>query len=332
MQRNPRYFTRLAATVLTIGTLLGLFLVARTYLWSPVQAPEANQPAFSSGPDLDADGRPDQIQAEANRLTVTAASGAPLLVYEGRILPGHQVARLGGEYPVLFVRTAEGEYAAFAYSPGAGLLQLAAWPGGQLRGYGELTPEGGLRHTVVGAATRQRVTRLRLNQLRLEAAGVVHEPLSSARPTPAEALAAAVEAVTLGIEREMGLHFPDPDVAKDFYSRWKGRLPAEGAVRVARADEVNAGAEHGHLVPVSVWVTGQDAVAGMQGNAEFVSGPTGVQILRIRLEPVPLKVASWMEAARLAGGGVKLVDAPFYGVFRFDGWAVDAVTGKVERE
>ncbi|HWI53712.1 MAG TPA: hypothetical protein VNT01_16365 [Symbiobacteriaceae bacterium] len=335
MRRNPRHFAALAATVLTIGSLLALSIFLRTYLREPVPRPEAHQPAFGSGPDLDGDGRTDLIAVAASGVTVTAATGGKLLDYAGPVLSGYQVSRLGGEYPVLFVRLAEAQYVGFAFDPGKGIMQMVTWPGGQLHGFGELTAGGELRRSVVGGATlRQQVVHLSLDKLRLEESGSRYEPLASPLPTPAEALTAAVEAAVLGLESELSVHFPDRAVARAFYDRWHGKLPAGGAVRVAQADDVNAGAMHGHRVPVTVWVSGKEAVAGLQGEAEFVSGPGGVQILRIELDALPLKVGSWAEAARLAGAGAgaKPVAAPFYGLFRFEGWTVDARTGKVERD
>ncbi|HYF94703.1 MAG TPA: hypothetical protein VD969_21020 [Symbiobacteriaceae bacterium] len=336
MGRNPRHFAGLAGAVLTVGSLLALSIFLRGRVPAPAPSPEVNQPAFRSGSDLNGDGQPESIRLQPDRLIVMSPGGSQLLDYAGTLLPGYQIVRLGGEYPVLLVRTGDGEYAGFAFDPGAGLLQMVAWPGGQMRGYGELTADGGLRRTVVGSGVRRQVTRLALNHLRLEDAGTSSEPLQSARPTPAEALAAAVETAVLGLEQELSVHFPDAAVAREFYARWHGKLPPDGTVRVARTDEVNAGAEHGHRVPVTIWVSGQGAVAGLSGDAEFVSSPEGVQIRRIRVDAVPLAVASWTDAAGRVGAGVRPSDAPFYGVFRFEGagkrWAVDAVTGKVEQE
>ena len=334
MRRNPRHFAALAATVLTVGTLLALSIFLRAYIQAPVAPPEAHQPAFGSGPDLDGDGRTDLITVDGHGVTVTAATGGKLLAYEGQVLTGYQVSRLGGEYPVLFVRPAVAEYVGFAFDPGKGIMQMITWPGGQLRGWGELTAGGELHRTVARSTLRRQVVQLSLNQLRLEEVGARYEPLASPLPTPAEALTAAVEAAVLGLESELSVHFPDRAVARAFYDQWHGKLPAGGAVRVAQADDVNAGAMHGHRVPVTVWVSGEEAVAGLQGEAEFVSGPGGVQILRIELDALPLKVGSWAEAARLTGVGasVRPAAAPFYGLFRFEGWTVDARTGKVERE
>lgn len=336
MRRKPRQFAVLAAVVMTAGCLLALSIFVRSWLQEPATSPEAHQPAFGAGPDFDNDGRPDRVAVSTDGVTVTSAAGGQLLVYKGTVLPGHQVLRLGGEYPVLFVQTARGEYAGFAYDPGKGLLQVLTWPGGGQRGYGELTASGALRQPVVGASVRTREVALALDKLRLTEAGVVWSPYSAPRATPADALAAAVESVVLGLEQELKVHFPDADVARSFWMQWNGKLPAGGVVRVAQADDVNAGAEHGHLVPVTVWVSGKAAVAGLKGQAEFASAPGGVVIRRLSLTNVPLKVTSWSQAATLAGAGAKPSDSPFYGVFRFVAaqkrWAVDAVTGRVENE
>lgn len=350
MARNPRHFAVLAATVLTIGGLLALSLTLRMLAGPPAAAPEANRAGFGAGPDMDGDDRPDHIAVATERLTVTSGAGGKLLLYEGSVLRGFRVAQLGGDYPVLFVPTAPDEWAAFTYNPGLGLLEMVPWPDGRMRGYGDLTPAGGLRQTVAGfgGGVRSRLMRLTLDQRRLEEVSTAFEPLREARSTPAEALAAAVEAAALGLEEELGVHFPDPTEARAFYASLRGRLPRGGAVRVAQADEVNAGAEHGHMVPMTVWVSGENAVAGFRGEAEFASSPGGVQIRRIVLEPVELKVGSWSEAAQVvgaagaaaaaarAGDTLRRADVPFYGVFRFEAggsrWGVDAVTGQPERE
>jgi hypothetical protein len=338
MARNPRHFAVLAATVLTVGGLLALSLTLRMLAGPPAAAPEAGRSGLGAGPDLDGDERPDHIDLTPTRLTVTSGAGGELLLYEGLVLPGYQVVQLGGEYPVLFVSTARDEWAAFTYKPGHGLLEPVPWPDGKLRGYGELTPAGGLRQ----AGVRSRLMLLTLDEHRLQEVSTALEPLRAPRPTPAEALAAAVEAAALGLEEELSVHFPDPEEARAFGTSLRGKLPRAGAVRVAHADEVNAGAEHGHRVPVTVWVSGENAVAGFRGEAEFASAPGGVQIRRIALAPVKLKVGSWTEATRRAASGagagdpLRRADAPFYGVFRFEAgghrWSVDAVTGRAERE
>lgn len=352
MARNPRHFTVLAATVLTVGSLLALSITLRLLAGPPAAAPEAGRSGFGTAPDLDGDERPDHIDLTSTHLTVTSGGGTKLLLYDGTVLPDYRVVRLGGEHPVLFVPTAPDEWAAFTYNPGHGLLEMLPWPDGRMRGYGELTPAGGLRQTVAGfgggAGVRSRLMRLALDQGRLDEVSTAFEPLRQARSTPAEALAAAVEAAALGLEEELGIHFPDPEEARAFYGSLRGKLPRGGAVRVAQADEVNAGAEHGHQVPVTVWVSGENAVAGLRGEAEFASSPGGVQIRRIVLAPVKLKVASWAKAAEVAGAAgavaeaagagdtLRRADVPFYGVFRFEAggrrWGVDAVSGQTERE
>jgi hypothetical protein len=308
-----------------------------------VGQPEPASLAFSNGPDLNGDGRPDSVHFTGDTFTVTAGGGGDLLRFEAPGTPDYRVARLGGEYPVLFVATARGEYAAFAYAPGKGTLEAVTWPDGRTRGYGELTADGALSQAVVGSGMRTRIARMQLNQLHLEPVETVWRPLTEARQTPSDALAAAVEAAALGLKDEMAVHFPDQAVAAAFYQKWHGTLPP-GRALVALADQVDGGAEHGHLVPVTVWVAGETGVAGLRGAAEFASGPAGVQIMRADLAPVPLKVRSWAEAqaklkaARPAApaAGLQRAQVPFYGQFRFVAgdhrYAVGAASGEVEDE
>lgn len=352
MARNPRHFAVLATAVLTVGALLALSLTLRLLGGPPAAAPEAGRSGFDLAPDLNGDERPDHIDLTSTSLTVTSGTGGKLLRYEGTVLPDYRVVPLGGEHPVLFVATAPEEWAAFTFNPGLGLLEMLPWPDGRMRGYGELTPAAGLRQTVAGfgggAGLRTRLMVLTLDQGRLEEVSTAFEPLREARSTPAGALAAAVEAAALGLEEELSVHFPDPEEARSFQASLRGKLPRGGAVRVAREDEVNAGAEHGHRVPVVVWVSGANAVAGFHGEAEFASSPGGVQIRRIALAPIRLKVDSWAKAAQAAGAAgavaagagageaLRRADVPFYGVFRFEAagrrWGVDAVSGRAEQE
>ncbi len=151
---------------------------------------------------------------------------------------------------------------------------------------------------------------------------VVSEPL----PTrPSQALVQMVEAAALG-------------QASPFLKELAGQLPA-GAVLVAGADEVDAGAEAGHTVPVSVWVSGPERVAGLVGTARFEAAGGGFRVRELDLKLIPLKVESWGQAhtaARRLAAGARRGDSPFYGRFRFtDGarlLAVDALSGAVEEE
>ena len=125
--------------------------------------------AFGTGQDLDGDGRPERIMAGHEGLQVLAATGALLLDFGAAVAPDITVAQLGGEYPVLFAATSPSEYIAFAYDPAKGLLRAVTWPGGQMRGYGELQPDGALLEAVVSSAgAKHQIATFRLNRLRLE--------------------------------------------------------------------------------------------------------------------------------------------------------------------
>lgn len=163
------------------------------------------------------------------------------------------------------------------------------------------------------------------------------------RATPAEALAAAVEAAALGRPEELYVHFVQRSAAGAFYEAWRGQIPPGGTVLVALADQVNAGAENGHAVPVTVWISDPAGpVFGLQGQAQFAPARGGVQIKDAELAALPLQVRTWGEAARRlaaahpAASGAQRSDRPFYGRFRFTTgqahFAVDALTGRVEVE
>lgn len=344
-----RHRAGLAAAAGVIGAVLAAALVfgprpqAPAPTPVPVPASEEGTPgpasvAFGQGHDLDADGRSDAIALTDGGLEVTAAAGGRLLVLSQGTPVGYQVARLGGQFPVLFVEMARGEYRAYAYAPGTGLLQAVLWPDREPVWYGELQPGGRFVQAMVGENVRRRTVQLQLDKLQLDAAAPVYEPLTRPASSPSGALTALVEAVALGIQQELPVHWPDAQASGAFFARWQGRLPV-GAVRVAEPDEVNAGGEHGHQVPVTVWLAGDGRVAGLRGEAQFAADAGGVHVRSLDLEAIPLKVDSWAAAAyRLAlrhpaAGNAHPADAPFYGVFRFTSpagrFSVDAITGGV---
>jgi hypothetical protein len=164
------------------------------------------------------------------------------------------------------------------------------------------------------------------------------------RKRPADALEATIAAVAAGRCQELSAHFTDQWAVEPFYRQWHGQLPI-GAVRVAEPDEVDAGGENGNVVPVTIWIAGAEGVAGLRGEAGFAKGPDGVRIRKLRLEPLPLKVLTWaeaaarVEAARNAAQAKSVttrpqkLEAPFYGTFYLavgqQHYTVDASTGKV---
>lgn len=324
-----------AAGILAFGAAFGLQHEA------PQQADEPASLAFrSDGPDVDGDHRPDYVRADGVGVDVIAATGIRLLAFETPVLQGYQLMHLGGEYPALFVQTAPLEWAAFTYDPGIGMMRMIAWPDGRQRGYGHLTPDGALEQTVVGSGgARPLLSQYRLEGAHLQVAATAYQPLLKQRATPSEALAAAVEAVAYGLKDEVKVHFADPAQAEAFYSHLKRAVPA-GAVLVAQADEVNAGAEHGHRVPVKVWVSTHATVVGLEGEAEFTVAGGGARIRSVALRPVKLAVNSWAQAVALVkgrgGADAQPSGAPFYGLFRLEAagrsFAVDARTGEVETE
>lgn len=330
-----------AGLLVTGGALLAGALHAA---WQDAQ-PLEDQPATvafrTGGPDVDGDGRPDYVRADGAGVDVVAATGTRLLAYGTPVLRGYQLIPLGGEYPMLFVQTAVGEWAGFTYDPGAGLMRLVTWPDGRQRGYGSLTPEGALVQAVAGGGSgaRSMVSQFRLEGLHLQAAGTAYQPVLAVRSTPSEALSAAVEAVGYGLREELRVHFAEPEQAESFYRRLRAVVPS-GAVLMAQADEVNAGAQHGHRVPVTIWVSTHETVVGLQGEAQFAVTGEGARIQYAGLGPVPLKVDSWEKAAALvkahSGTAAHPTGAPFYGIFRLEAggkqFAVEARTGEVESE
>jgi|GEM_PF-5556539 len=344
--RRPRVQTALG--LLLTAAAAGTYLALRLSFAPPPTAATGGKPAGTSaaadtaGPDLDADGKADAIRAGSGGLYVSTPKGNNLLVFETPVQPEVQVIDLGGGYPVLFAQTAGGENVAFAFAPGKGLMQALTWPDGGQRGLGAITADGKLRQAVAGSSgTRFRLTRLYLDKLQLKDGGVSHEPLAEPRDRPSAALAAAVEAVSLSLTAEMPVHFTSATGGEAFYARWHGKLPP-GSVQVERADDVDAGAENGHTVPVILWVAGPTGAACLKGTATFEAGDGKVVIRQASLEQVTLKVASWEEATRKlttaypALHSPKPAATPFYGRYRFGSggarYAVDALTGKVEAE
>lgn len=340
MRHNPR-LTGVIGTALAAVVSVGAAWAIRPRS-APVPDPAAMDPgpaqvAFVQGSDLDGDGRADGVQWTETGLLVTDGSGSTLLRYEGPIVSKPITARPGGDTPVLFAETAKGEYAAFAFNPGKGVLQAMVWPDGRMRGYGELSADGSLKETMVGSTVRVRSVELRADRLRLIAGRIRYEPRTTPGSTPSEALTAAIEAAALDLASEMALHFEKPESGEAFLSAWKGKLPV-GTVRVAHADEVNAGGEFGHVVPVSVWIAGATEVAGLRGEASFTPASGGFRVRALRLDLLPLKIRSYQQATQLVADPepVKPADVPFYGQFRLTAgerrYSVDALTGRVERE
>lgn len=154
---------------------------------------------------------------------------------------------------------------------------------------------------------------------------------------PAEILAAAVSALAGGGRADLGRLFGDRAVLERFRSTVAHGLPSGGVARVARSDDLNAGAENGHRVPVEIWVENGLEAAALAGEISFTRDGGGFRISAVQLEPVPLAVTSWQQAAAVAGTpGAIPRPVPFLGHFRLrDGerrLAVDARTGQVEDE
>jgi predicted DNA-binding ribbon-helix-helix protein len=83
-------------------------------------------------------------------------------------------------------------------------------------------------------------------------------------------------------------------------------------------------------------------VAGLHGEAGFITASDGVRVRHLRLEAMPLAVPSWGEAARrveavkASATATQKLEAPFYGTFHLMAdnrhYAVDALTGKVDQD
>lgn len=153
---------------------------------------------------------------------------------------------------------------------------------------------------------------------------------------PSEVVARAVERAARGALPEP--YFADRPEAARFLSRWQGRL-VEGRALVAQADQFDVGAEHGHRVPITLWLDSGSRVMGLSGEAAFEPGPEGLRLQTLQLEQIPLALNTWAEAAwrvrqaHPAQGEPVGATAPFHGLFRFrlgsDGYAVDARTGEM---
>jgi hypothetical protein len=169
--------------------------------------------------------------------------------------------------------------------------------------------------------------------LQLREAG---RPIPRPAATPAGALASAVQMAAERRRDGVDLYFADAGTAGRFFDQWATRLP-RGTVRVARADEVNAGGENGHRIPVEVWLEGA-RVVGLRGEAQFVMGPQGARIAHLELQAIPLSIPTREDAARLLRSRLSTpvtpVTGPFYGRYRFAGagrtYDVDAATGVVD--
>jgi len=156
------------------------------------------------------------------------------------------------------------------------------------------------------------------------------------RATPSGTLAAVIANLTSDRADRIRDLFAAPASADAFVQQWQGQLP-RGEVRVSLADQVDAGAEAGHVVPVEVWVAGPQDVAGLRGEARFVAMPGGPRIQDLKLAHIALKVTTWSAAAaQLPGTDARPASSPFYGRFRFAAgtrrFAVDARTGTTEEE
>jgi hypothetical protein len=323
---------------------IGLLLLMREPLHlTPPKLPTDPAPVQKARPaqDLDGDGQVDQLIQSSNSLLVRTQKGETILRWDALPIRSVTAAHLGGNFPVLFAETGPDDYTAFSYRPGLGNMQVVAWPDGQMHGRGRLRPDGTLLEGATRAGERDRILTLTLDQAQLRVARVEQVPLTATQRTPSAELAAAVEAAMFGLATEMEVHFADAAVGRAFYDAWHGKLPL-GRVRTAQADEVDAGAENGHLVPAAVWVAGDDQVASISGHVSFVAGPKGIQIRHIEMDPIRLAVPTWQVATQRVMGRypnappLQPSPAPFLGVFRFVSgttlYTVDGVTGLVERD
>lgn len=152
---------------------------------------------------------------------------------------------------------------------------------------------------------------------------------------PSQVLARAISELAVGDRDRFRTRFSRPDEAERILADLTGlKLPA-GPVNVAMADDLDAGAENGHRVPVTIWIDGAETTAGLRGEVSFQSEAGHFKLARLRLSPLPLAVRTWSEAARQIGRpGLVRSGAPFYGRYRFVGgperWSVDALTGDVD--
>lgn len=131
--------------------------------------------------------------------------------------------------------------------------------------------------------------------------------------------------------------FSDGAVRERFVAAATGQLPSGSVARVSRADDLNAGAENGHRVPVEVWAENGREVSGLAGEVSFVQEDGLFRIASLELKPVPLRVTTWAQAASIveAPGAIPR-PVPFLGHFRLQHGerrlAVNARTGEVGEE
>lgn len=157
------------------------------------------------------------------------------------------------------------------------------------------------------------------------------------RNRPAEVLAEAVSRLADGDKAGLERLFSGSAARERFAAALAGQLPPGAAARVARADDLNAGAENGHRVPVEVWVDNGREVAGLSGEVAFVQDGGAFLISSVELKPIPLRVTSWVQAVRETGApGATPRPVPFLGRFRLQAgerrFSVEARTGEVEAE
>lgn len=154
---------------------------------------------------------------------------------------------------------------------------------------------------------------------------------------PAEVLAEAVSRLAQGDRAGLASLFSDGAVRQRFVAAAAGHLPFGSVARVSRADDLNAGAENGHRVPVEVWAENGLEVTGLAGEVSFAREGGAFRISSLELKPVPLRATTWAQAASLAEAPGAIPRAvPFLGHFRLQHGerrlAVDARTGEVEEE
>lgn len=156
---------------------------------------------------------------------------------------------------------------------------------------------------------------------------------------PSETLVRALERTARGLIPVP--YFVDSNAADRFLAHWEDQL-VEGKAQVESADDLDAGAIHGHVVPVTLWLDGGSRVMGLTGTVGFEPTGNGPRIRQLDLRTLPLAIPTWERATRRlrqAGhreGPVFRGVAPFFGRFHFSlggqRYAVDARTGEVTTE